>query len=234
MNEYPFFMLTILLWSFALPSILLRKDMRPHLLRAAVLSLPFAFTEALFIPQYWDPPFLFDLQNKIGFGLEDLLFVSGLGVAALGIPALVLNLALKNRSSAVMEGIFSKRSLAALSAALILCFVSVAISKTGFPAIYAATGVMALSYFAALWVRRDLAQVSLMSFLLGIVSYSLICAALEAIVPGVFTKYWHTEKLFNAALAGIPLEELLYGGLSFCLAVSLYPLLFDLKWEKKH
>jgi hypothetical protein len=146
----------------------------------------------------------------------------------------VLNLTLKNRSSAVVEGVFSKRALAALAAAVILCFVSVVISKTGFPSIFAATGVMAVSYCAALFIRRDLAPVSLISFLVGTVSYGVLCAALEVVLPGVFAKYWHTEKLFNAALAGIPLEELLYGGLSFALAVSLYPALFDLKWEKRH
>lgn len=47
-----------------------------------LLSLPFATTEWMFYPDYWAPKFLFDLVDIIGFGIEDFLFVSALGVSS--------------------------------------------------------------------------------------------------------------------------------------------------------
>jgi hypothetical protein len=55
-----------------------RHDLRRPILTMGACSLPFAFTEFLFYPTYWEPEFLFNLANKIGFGVEDFLFVFGL------------------------------------------------------------------------------------------------------------------------------------------------------------
>ncbi len=43
-----------------------------------ITAIPFAFTESFFYPQYWEPVFLFNLIDYIGFGIEDILFVIGL------------------------------------------------------------------------------------------------------------------------------------------------------------
>jgi hypothetical protein len=55
-----------------------RPDLRRVIGLMALCSIPFAFTESLFYPTYWEPKFLFDLADRIGFGVEDLLFVVGL------------------------------------------------------------------------------------------------------------------------------------------------------------
>ncbi|XYH98301.1 lycopene cyclase domain-containing protein [Sorangium sp. So ce1128] len=57
---------------------IVRPDLRPLMKRMALASMPFAATERLFYPEYWTPKFLFDLADRIGFGVEDVLFLAGL------------------------------------------------------------------------------------------------------------------------------------------------------------
>ncbi|WP_437998688.1 lycopene cyclase domain-containing protein [Sorangium sp. So ce185] len=75
---HEFLLLSLL---FLLPGIAIwvaRPDLRSLMKRAAVASLPFAATERLFYPTYWTPKFLFDLADRVGFGVEDVLFIVGL------------------------------------------------------------------------------------------------------------------------------------------------------------
>ena len=76
--EYNFLILTLIFW---IPGILiyaLRFDLRRIIHLMAAFSLPFALTEWLFYPEYWEPTFIFDLIHVFGFGIEDILFVTGL------------------------------------------------------------------------------------------------------------------------------------------------------------
>ena len=76
--KYDFLILTLIFW---IPGILiyaLRFDLRRIIHLMAAFSLPFALTEWLFYPEYWEPTFIFDLIHVVGFGIEDILFVTGL------------------------------------------------------------------------------------------------------------------------------------------------------------
>ena len=53
--------------------------------------------------------------------------------------------------------------------------------------------------------------------------YALICLVYAALLPGIFERVWHTEALFDRSVAGIPLEELLYGLASGALATAALP-----------
>ena len=78
MSSYSFLTLSLIL---AIPGALVfaaRRDLRPMIGWMALASVPFAWTELLFYPDYWKPRFLFNLIDIIGFGLEDVLFVVGL------------------------------------------------------------------------------------------------------------------------------------------------------------
>ena len=45
-------------------------------------------------------------------------------------------------------------------------------------------------------------------------------------MPGLFKNIWHTEKFLNIFIAGVPLEELLYGFSSGFVATAFYPYVF--------
>lgn len=43
---------------------------------------PFGLTEPLFVPEYWNPPSLFDLAQRTGFDIESIIFsfvIGGIG-----------------------------------------------------------------------------------------------------------------------------------------------------------
>src|SRR5665647_974093 len=47
--------------------------------RVSLATTPFGLTEPLFVPEYWNPPTLFDLAQRTGFDLESLIFTFGIG-----------------------------------------------------------------------------------------------------------------------------------------------------------
>ena len=51
-----------------------RKDLRKELTFGGLLGIPFGMTEFFYIPEYWNPPSVFNLIDKIGFGIESVLF----------------------------------------------------------------------------------------------------------------------------------------------------------------
>jgi hypothetical protein len=55
---------------------------------ASLFTTPFGLTEPLFVPEYWNPPSLFDLARTTGFDIESLIFCFGIG----GIGAVLYNL----------------------------------------------------------------------------------------------------------------------------------------------
>src|SRR5215813_11509111 len=55
---------------------------------ASLITAPLGLTEPLFVPDYWNPPSLFDLARKSGFDIESVIFSFGIG----GIGAVLYNL----------------------------------------------------------------------------------------------------------------------------------------------
>jgi len=80
--KYNFLILSLLFWIPGVGAYFARPDLRRAMKRSVLCSLPFAFSEFLFYPEYWTPTFLFDLGVRLGFGIEDFLFVSALAASA--------------------------------------------------------------------------------------------------------------------------------------------------------
>ena len=224
-ERYNFLLLSLL---FCLPPLLItvaRSDLRPLALRAALLALPFALTERFFFPDYWSPTFLFDLIHQLGFGLEDLLFVAGFGAfAATAYPALT-------RQRLAPFGPPRPALAAALSAGAIgfaLALHAAGLSMYG-ATIAAEFGALGLLFGA----RRDLTVPALLGGLLVTAIYALLCLLYAALLPGIFERVWHTETLFDRTVAGIPLEELLYGFASGALATATLPAVTGQRYRRE-
>jgi hypothetical protein len=77
----PSFRYVWLIWAsaFLLPWTALfvaRPAIRRPMLWASALTAPFGLTEVLFVPEYWNPPSLFDLAHRTGFDIESLILTS--------------------------------------------------------------------------------------------------------------------------------------------------------------
>jgi hypothetical protein len=89
MNEPSGYQYVWLAWSsaFLLPWVALYWAFPTHrraMRWASVLMAPFGLTEPLFVPEYWNPPSLFDLAWRTGFDIESIVFsfaIGGIGAA---------------------------------------------------------------------------------------------------------------------------------------------------------
>ena len=185
---------------------LLRPDLRGLMARMALASMPFAVTERLFVPAYWKPRFLFDLGDTLGFGIEDVLFVAGLGAYACATYPLVFD-------RRVVPVDASPRRPWARGAAMIGASIAAAVLLIALrvPVLYATVVSMALGTAAMLVTRRDLIAPGIAGALLGALVYLTLCLVFARLVPGVFEHTWRPSILLPGRLLGVPLDELLYG-----------------------
>jgi len=222
--KYNFLVLCLLFWIPVAAVFLWRPDLRRAMRRAALCALPFAFSEVLFYPDYWAPTFLFDLGHRLGFGLEDFLFVSALGANAVSIYGV-----LSFRTYAPSERHLPARSLLTrvLSIfALVLVLVLFA-AMLGIPMIYGCMAIMLLVGAVLMVGRRDLFLPALVSSLGLAVLYWLLAAVYDWLYPGIFRTIWHTQVLLNVFLLGVPVEEILYGAASGGAGLVFYAYAFE-------
>ena len=77
-----------LIWSsaFLVPWVILfalNPRFRPVMLRTSCWTALLGITEPIFVPEYWDPPSLFELARRTGFDVESFIFsfaIGGIGV----------------------------------------------------------------------------------------------------------------------------------------------------------
>lgn len=204
-----------------------RPDLRGLMRRVALASLPFAATERLFYPAYWRPKFLFDLADRIGFGVEDVLFLIGLSAFSSTAYAVVLRRTPVPRSSpegpaATPTSSRSARPWLRASAVIALMLAAAgALLAAGVPILYAAVAAMIAIAAALLAARADLIVPGLLGALLSAAIYLGVCLVFAALVPGVFARTWRPSVLLpGRAVLGVPLDEILYGlGAGFAATV---------------
>jgi hypothetical protein len=236
---------------FALPGALifvLRPDLRRVQGIAILASLPFAATEFMFYPSYWKPKFLFDLADRIGFGIEDLLFVAGLGAFTTTAYAFFFRQKLvplgdgdtrsagiartddRRAAAGAARGARLKRALyllgGALGSAVLLYFVGVRM-------IYGSSVIMLVVSSSCFVRRRDLALPCVLGGLASLFVYTLLCLIFGALIPGVFQLAWNLEQFSNVFLLGVPLEELMYGFCSGYAATVFYPFVLGERFVAK-
>lgn len=206
----------------------LRRDLVSHMARMALVSLPFAFTEFMFYPDYWDPPFLLDAAAKVGFGLEDFLFVAALGAMSIGLYPALARVQLQGFKSQATPRSVLRMSM--LTGAALLAAVTGWVA--GFPALYTGLVIMVtIPSVLLLASRPDLWRHAWKSGGTSLIAYVGVCMALELILPGTFARYWHTGSLLDLFAGPLPVEELLYGFSAGFAAAVIYPFAFGLEFR---
>ncbi|HEX8439653.1 lycopene cyclase domain-containing protein [Archangium sp.] len=184
----------------------LRPDLRGLMRGAALMALPFATTEWLFYPEYWAPKFLFDLADRIGFGIEDVLLVVGLAAFASTAHAVAF------RRTVVSLGPSSRPWRRVVGAFVAVLAVAVLLLGVGVPILYASVVAMVSLTGAVLVVRQDLVVPSLLGSGVTVVIYFGLCLGFEALMPGeAVERIWKPSLFLEGRLLGVPLDELLYG-----------------------
>ncbi len=174
---------------------------------AAVFTAPFGLTEPLFVPEYWDPPSLFDLAHRTGFDIESPIFSFGIG----GIAAVLYNIATGRAARPMDSGEIHSRSHRYHQRAIAAPLVAFPLLYF-FPwnPIYPAIAAMAIGAAASIACRPDLAAKTGLGALLFLVYYALFLWGLEALSPGYIVRVWNLPAISGVLLLGLPLEELLF------------------------
>ncbi len=225
--KYNFLTLSIL---FMIPGSAIyfhRRDLRKVILRMSLLAIPFAFTEQLFYPDYWHPNFLFNFGDKIGFGIEDFIFVIGLASFTSTVYSFVFQKKyIRNSNSSPANMIYRLIIISIAVVAIIISFIIADI-----PIIYAAAFSMIVISAVIILKRPDLMIPGVLGGVLSAAVYFILCLIYGFIYPEIFMEIWNTGVLLNRFIMGVPVEELIYGFAAGFSATIIYPYLFNYKFR---
>lgn len=180
---------------------------RRSMLWASAFTAPFGLTEPLFVPEYWSPPSLFDLAQTTGFDIESVIFCFGIG----GVGAVLYNVLTKQELRPVDHAErhrgrhrFHRWALAAPFLSFPVIYV------IPWNPIYPGIAAMVVGAAATMACRPDLITKTWIGGLLFLGFYALFLIALEVMAPGYIARVWSLGALSGLAVAGAPVEELLF------------------------
>lgn len=228
--QYHFLILSLILLIPGTIIYILRRDLRITIHRMAVLSLPFAFTEFLFYPNYWEPKFLFDSVYYIGFGIEDIIFVVGLASFTSTSYCFFGKRAFEPIDSVPNRVLVKRIIFFFLIIGILVTIFYVAKVEMIFGSFFIMMGLGTL----VLIFRKDLLIPMILGGIISLILYTAICGILLVLFPNVFLFTWKTENFLNLFVFGIPVEELMYGFASGYSATILYPYLWNLRIVRFH
>lgn len=184
---------------------LLGKNYRTEIRWGTLISAPLALTSILFIPQYWMPPSLFNLDQKIKVGIEDFLWAAAVG----GIACVVAEILLKENLLALRK-VARKRHFAPFVIVVVL-FIALEIWHPG-KTIYNCIIAFAIGALVIAFLRSDLIP----TMLTGILSFTALYFFLFLIVlflyPEFILRFYNVPNLLGKYVLGVPIEELLFAG----------------------
>lgn len=202
-----------LLWSGAflvpwLALFLAAGSFRREMFRVSALTGLFGLTEPIFVPDYWNPPSLFELAQRTGFDIESLIFsfaIGGIGAAAYKVLARRELRPLSHRERHARRHRFHRLALAAP----LLVFPPLYLLSWN--PIYPALATLAIGSAANVLCRPDLVHGTLLGGALFAGLYAVFMVLLIVWAPGYIEQVWNLAALSGMRPGGIPLEELGFG-----------------------
>lgn len=217
-------MLILLVWFVVL---LLVKRLRREMLTASWWTMPLGLTEPLFVPEYWDPPSIFNLAQTTGFDIESLIFSFAIG----GIGSVIYNLVLGNKLIPVgeMEKAHRRHRFHRYTILVpVVVFFLLAVF-TDLNHIYCGVAGMFAGAIAALLCRPDLKKKIWIGAILFTMLYFVYFTTLRMAYPSYVDQVWNMEVISGILILGIPLEEYLFAFTFGMFWSSLYE---HMSWHK--
>jgi hypothetical protein len=179
---------------------------RSLMLQVCTVAGLWGLAEPLFVPEYWSPPSLFNLNHLTGFDIESVVFQFATG----GIATAIYVALRETRPTRVGERprspLFHRF---ALVVAPVLFFALAATTKVN--PIYIAIVALFAGAAATCLCRPDLIKNLFVSGLLFLGLYLAYFLTFNAIYADYITQVWNLNAISGRMIARVPLEELLYG-----------------------
>ena len=181
-----------------------RKEMFWVSLWTAFLGL----TEPFFVPEYWNPPTLFNLAQRTGFDIESIIFAFSVGGIVSVLYEVVFKtkhrlVSLRERLKSIHKLHYFFLSLAPLTFLLLWFF-------TKINPIYSTSVALFIGSLGAIVCRKDLTKKILVGGLLFLGLYFLFFLFFNLAFPGYIDKVWNFSTISGIIILGIPIEELLF------------------------
>lgn len=205
MNEWLAFSLILLGIWFAFYA--LKPAFRGRMLRVSLATAPFGFTEPLFVPEYWNPPSLFDLARKTGFDIESLIFCFAIGGIGSTLYGALTGKKLQKISREHMRDSRHRWHHLALAMPVIIFLPLLLLTEMN--PIYPAVIAMFAGGIAATLCRPGLTRNVWIGGALFAALYFIFFLAINWFYPG-FIQVWNLSALTGVMVMGVPLEELLF------------------------
>ncbi len=186
---------------------LVKPLVRREMFWVSLFTLPAGLTEPLFVPEYWNPPSLFDLAARTGFDIESLIFSFAIGGVAAVLYEAFFKVEHRKMNRREMPG---KRHLLHKLAIVspIIVFVLLYF-LTNLNPIYSISAALLLGGVLALLCRPDLKRKILIGGLLFLGLYFIFFLCISLIFP-YFMNYWNLSALSGVLILGVPMEELMF------------------------
>lgn len=184
-------------------------------------------TEPLFVPEYWNPPTLFNLAQRTGFDIESIIFAFSVG----GIASIIYEAIFKVKHEIIplkerLKAIHGLHYLFLFLAPVVI----VAFERlTEVNPIYSSSIGMFVGALGAIVCRRDLIQKILFGGTVFLFLYLLFFLIFNLIFPGYVDRVWNLEAISGIRIFGLPVEELLFALTFGMLWSSLYE---HLTWRR--
>jgi hypothetical protein len=181
------------------------KSYRTEIRWGTLISAPMALTNILFVPQYWTPPSLFDLDQKIRVGMEDFLWAAAVG----GIASVVAEILLKEKLS-VMRRAARKRHFAPF-VVVVVVFIVLELWHSD-KTIYNTIIAFAIGAIVIAIRRSDLIPTMLIGALSFTALYFFLFLVVLLLYPDFVKCFYNIPHLLGIYILGVPIEELLFAG----------------------
>jgi len=224
LNEWLIFSLILFgIWLIIFIFIKNRKEM----FYVSLFTMPFGLTEPLFVPEYWNPPSLFNLAAKTGFDIESLIFCFATG----GIVSVVYELffMVKHKKMSRLEINHKRHKFHSLILVSFPIIFLVLYFFSNLNPIYSAIISMLIFSILTLLCRPDLKKKILLSGILFLIVYFLFFLSFNIIYPYAVERFWNLSVLSGILILEIPLEELIF---AFSFGLSWGSIYEYIKWYK--
>lgn len=180
---------------------------RRVMLWASLFTTPFGLTEPLFVPEYWNPPSLFDLAQKTGFDIESLIFCFAIG----GVGAVFYNVLTQSKVQSIQTGELKNLLHRHHRKALLSPFVVfVLLVFLPWNPIYPGIIAMFVGALATTLCRPDLKKKTWIGGLLFLGYYIVFLKGLDWSSPGYIERVWNLDVLTGIMIFEMPIEELFF------------------------
>jgi len=201
--------------------------MRKEMFWVSLCTMPFGLSEPLFVPEYWNPPSLFNLAERTGFDIESLIFSFAIGGIGAVLYLSFVGVRQEKMTKIEMHSKSHRFHLLALISPIVT-FLTLEIF-TDLNPIYLASIAMFIGGVAAILCRPDLTKKIAIGAVLFLALYFISFLLFNIIYPGSVQKNWNLTAISGILVFGVPLEELMFAFTFGMMWSSVYE---HIKWYK--